>query len=53
MSSTQQQQVVVKAYYNDLGESQPEIRRFTVGYSYIIITLFLNILFLDRCDINQ
>ncbi|CAF4297342.1 unnamed protein product, partial [Rotaria sordida] len=31
MSSTQkqQQQIIVKAYYNDLIEKQPEIRRFT------------------------
>jgi len=29
MSSTQQQ-VIVKAYYNDLVESQPEIRRFAI-----------------------
>lgn len=26
------QQVTVKAYYNDLVENQPEIRRFTVGF---------------------
>ncbi|CAF3964329.1 unnamed protein product [Rotaria sp. Silwood2] len=31
--STQQQQVIVKAYYNDLVESQPEIRRFSVDVS--------------------
>jgi sequestosome 1 len=31
MASTQQ--VVVKAYYNDLVESQPEIRRFTIDVS--------------------
>ena len=29
MSSTQQ--VIVKAYYNDLVETQPEIRRFPVS----------------------
>ncbi|CAF3568988.1 unnamed protein product [Adineta steineri] len=32
MSSTQQQ-VIVKAYYNDLVESQPEIRRFAIDVS--------------------
>jgi hypothetical protein len=33
MFSTQQQQqpLIVKVYYNDLVESQPEIRRFTVS----------------------
>ena len=29
--SSAQQTVSVKAYYNDLGENQPEIRRFTVS----------------------
>ena len=28
------QQVIVKAYYNDLAEKQPEIRRFTVSLSW-------------------
>jgi len=32
-STTQQQQVFVKAYYNDLAETQPEIRRFTIDVS--------------------
>jgi len=31
------QQVIVKAYYNDLVESQPEIRRFTVSLCIIIL----------------
>ncbi|CAF4169761.1 unnamed protein product, partial [Rotaria sordida] len=29
----QQQQIIVKAYYNDLIEKQPEIRRFTIDIS--------------------
>jgi hypothetical protein len=36
MSSTQQQ-VIVKAYYNDLVETQPEIRRFAVSFLDIIL----------------
>ncbi|CAF0753690.1 unnamed protein product [Adineta ricciae] len=31
--SSAQQQVIVKAYYNDLVESQPEIRRFAIDVS--------------------
>jgi hypothetical protein len=33
MSFSQQQQVTVKAYYNDLAETQPEIRRFPIDIS--------------------
>jgi len=28
-----QEHVIVKAYYNDLNENQPEIRRFAVSFS--------------------
>ena len=34
------QQVIVKAYYNDLVESQPEIRRFAVSFSFFEHVLF-------------
>ncbi|CAF4182035.1 unnamed protein product, partial [Rotaria sordida] len=34
----QQQQIIVKAYYNDLIEKQPEIRRFTVSFLLFIET---------------
>lgn len=35
MSTTQQQQqIIVKAYYNDLHEQEPEIRRFPVSYLF-------------------
>ncbi len=35
-STQQQQQIIVKAYYNDLNERQPEIRRFTVSILLLI-----------------
>lgn len=55
MSFTQQHQLIVKAYYNDLVEQQPEIRRFAV--SFPLVQLFwqewlingVHHLFLDRC----
>jgi hypothetical protein len=31
------QQVIVKAYYNDLVENQPEIRRFAVSILFIFL----------------
>ena len=40
------QQVIVKAYYNDLVESQPEIRRFTVGFLQMkFLRMFIVIFF--------
>jgi hypothetical protein len=47
------QQVIVKAYYNDLVENQPEIRRFAVSTFLVLLFLVIYISIIDRSMYHQ